>query len=99
MLGNEVTGGEFEDEAAVQLLVEVEIKGVQSLVRIAEAGLLDAAGEQPVLAAEELVPDEGGEEVDRRQLGGLGLEQAGLESGGHAGAAELAEGALQFDEV
>ncbi|MGH7644053.1 MAG: hypothetical protein ACREMR_00570, partial [Gemmatimonadales bacterium] len=27
------------------------------------------------------------------------LEQPGLKAGGHAGAAELAEGALQFDEV
>src|SRR5574341_1909968 len=99
MLGDEVAGGELEDKAAVHLLVEVEIEGVQPLVRVAEARLLDAAGEQPVLAPEELVADEGGEEVDRRQLGGLSLEQAGLERGGHARAAELAEGALQFDEV
>ena len=35
----------------------------------------------------------------RGQLLGLGLEQPGLEAGGHAGAAELAQGALQFDEV
>jgi hypothetical protein len=28
----------------------------------------------------------------------LGLEEAVFEAGGHAGAAELAEGALQFDE-
>jgi hypothetical protein len=82
MLGDKVASGEFEDEAAVQLLVEVEIEGVQPLVRVAEARLLDAAGEQPVLAAQELVADEGGKEVDGRQPGGLGLEQAGLEGGG-----------------
>jgi hypothetical protein len=99
MLGDKVAGREFEDEAAVELLIEVEIEGVQPLVRVAEARLLNAAGEQPVLAAEELVADEGGEEVDGRQLGGLGFEQAGLEGGGHTGAAELAKGALQFDEV
>jgi hypothetical protein len=74
MLGDEVAGGELEDEAAVHLLVEVEIEGVQPLVRVAEAGLLDAAGEEAVLAAQELVADEGGEEIDRRQRGGLGLE-------------------------
>jgi len=90
VLGDEAAGGEFEDQAAVHLLVEVEIEGVQGLALVAEAGLLDAAGEQPVLAAEEFVADEGGEEVDGRQPGGLGLEQAGLEAGGHAGAAELA---------
>ena len=83
----------------MHLFVEVEIEGVQPLVRVAEAGLLDAAGEQSVLAAEELVADQRGEEVDGRQRGRLGFEQAGLEAGGHAGAAELAEGALQFDEV
>src|SRR6266496_1717535 len=63
---------------AVHLFVEVEIEGVQPLVRVTEAGLLDAAGEQPVLAAQELIADESGEEVDRRQLSGLGFEQARL---------------------
>ncbi len=99
VLGDEAAGGELEDEAAVHLLVEVEVEGVEGLAAVAEAGLLDAAGEQAVLAAEELVADERGEEVDGRQLGGLGFEQAGLEAGGHARAAELAQGALQFDEV
>ena len=47
----------------------------------------------------ELVLDERGEEVDRGELLGLRLEQPGLEGGGHAGAAELAQGALQFDEI
>ncbi len=99
VLGDEAAGGELEDEAAVHLLVEVEVEGVEGLAAVAEAGLLDAAVEQPVLAAEELVLDERGEEVDGGQLLGLGLEQPGFEAGGHAGAAELAEGALQFDEV
>ena len=35
----------------------------------------------------------------RGQLLGLGFEQAGLETGGDAGAAELAQGALQFEDV
>jgi hypothetical protein len=60
--------------------------------------VLEAALEEPVLALEELVLDEGREEVDRSQLLGLGLEEAAFEADGHAGAAELAEGALQFDE-
>ena len=39
------------------------------------------------------------EEVERDELLRLRLEQPGLEAGGHARAAELAQGALQFDEV
>jgi hypothetical protein len=40
-----------------------------------------------------------GEEIDGGQLLGLRFEQTGLEADGHAGAAELPQGALQFDEV
>ena len=80
-------------------LLKSKSKVSRRLADVAEAGLLDAALEQPVLAAQELVADERGEEVDRGQRLGLGLEQPRLEDGGHAGAAELAQGALQFDEV
>lgn len=99
MLGDEAAGGEFKDQPAVHRLVEVEVERVEGLAAVAEAGLRDAAVEEPVLAAQELVLDERGEKVDGRQLGALGLKQARLEASGHAGAAELAEGALQFDEV
>jgi hypothetical protein len=97
-LGDEAAGGELEDEGPVHLLVEVELEGVEGLPGVAEAGVLDPALEQPVLALEQLVLDEGREKVDRGQRLGLGLEQTPFEPGGHAGAAELAEGALQFDE-
>ena len=59
----------------------------------------DAAVEEPILAAEQLVLDERGEEVNRGERVGLGLEEARLEAGRHAGAAELPEGALELDEV
>jgi len=36
--------------------------------------------------------------IDGGQLLGLRLEQATFQTAGHAGAAELAKGALQFDE-
>ena len=85
--------------AAIELPLKSKSKASRRLADVAEAGLLEAAVEQPVLAAEQLVADERGEEVDRGQLLGLGLEQPRLEGGGHAGAAELAQGALQFDEV
>src|SRR5262249_9421466 len=97
-LRDEAAGGELEDEGAVHLLVEVEIEGVEGLARVAEAGLLKPALEEPVLTLEQLVLDQGRQEVDRGQLLRLGLEEAAFEAGGHPGAAELAEGALQFDE-
>jgi hypothetical protein len=97
--GDEAAGGEFKDQPAIHLLVEVEIERVQGLPVVAEAGLRDAALEEPVLAAQELVLDERGEEVDGGQRRGLGLEQPRLEPGGHARAAELTQGVLQLDEV
>jgi hypothetical protein len=45
VLGDPAGGGELEDEGAVQLLVEVEVEGVQPLTHVAEARLLEAAGE------------------------------------------------------
>ena len=73
--------------------------GVERLADVAKAGLLDAAVEEPILASEQFVADERGEEVDRGELLGLGLEQPHLQAGGQAGEPELVEGALQFDEV
>jgi hypothetical protein len=94
VLGHEAAGGELEHEAAGHLLVEVKVEGVEGLPTVAEAGLRDAAVEEPVLAAQELVLDKRGEEIDGGQRDGLGLQQPRLEAGGHAGAAELPEGAL-----
>ena len=99
VLGDEAAGGEFEDEAAIELPSEVEIEGVERLADVAEAGLFEAALEEPILPPEQLVADERREEVDRGQLLRLGLEEPRLEAGGHTGAAELPQGALQFDEV
>jgi hypothetical protein len=83
----------------VHLLVEVKVEGVEGLAGVAEASLRDAAVEEPILAAQELILDERGEEVNRGQRVSLGLEEPHLEAGRHAGAAELPEGALQLDEV
>jgi hypothetical protein len=99
VLGDEAAGGEFEDEAAIERPSEVEIEGVEGLAHVAEAGLFEAAVEQAVLAPQQLIADERGEEVDGGQLLRLGLEQPWLQAGGHARATELPQGALQFDEV
>src|SRR5712691_10130028 len=99
MLRNPARGGQLEDEGAVHLLVEVEVEGVQALADVTEAGQLHPALEEPILAPDQLVLDEAREEIDRGQLLGLGLEEARLEPGGQTGAAELAQGALQFDDI
>src|SRR5262245_49030426 len=90
---------EFEDEGAVHLLVELEVKGVEALVAVAEARVLDPSLEQSVLAAEEFILDEVGEEIEWREFFGLGLKQPRLEADGHPRATELAQGALEFDHV
>jgi len=90
VLGDEPGGGELEDQAAVHFLVEVEIEGIEALPLVAEGRGLDAALEQPVAPAQELVGHEGGEEVERGASLGLGLEPTGVEGGGHTGEAEAA---------
>ena len=99
VLGGPAGGGQLEDEGAVHLLVEVEVKGIEALGGVAEARLLQAPFEEPILPAEQLVADERREEVDRGQRLGLGLEEPRFQAGGHTRAAELPQGALQFDEV
>jgi hypothetical protein len=79
-LGDEAAGGELEDEAAVHFLVEGEVKAVERLVGIAEVGLGEAAGEEAIGAAGELVLEEEGQEVGEREVLGLGLHEAGLET-------------------
>src|SRR5262249_2681162 len=99
MLGDPARGRELEDEGAIHLLVELEVEGVEAFVEVAEAGLRQAPFEQAILPAEQLVLDEAREEVERDEGLGLSLEQACLKPGGHAAAAELAQGTLQFDHV
>jgi hypothetical protein len=96
---DELAGGELEEEAAIHLLVEIEVEGVEGLVGLAKPGLLDAALEEPIGADGELVADEGREKVDGRHPGGLRFEDSGLEGVSHAAEAELTERSLQLDEI
>src|SRR5207302_423036 len=77
---DELACGELEDEAAVHLLVEVEIECIEGLVGLAKLSVLDAAPEQPIATDGELVGDECGEEVDRSHLAALSFEDPRLES-------------------
>jgi len=94
-LSDESGGGELEDESAVDLAVEGEVEAVERAVGVPESGLLGAPGEEAVLAAEELVGNERGDEVDGSHLLDLGLLEARVEYVGHTGEAELAEGLVE----
>ena len=96
---DEAGGGELVDQRAVHLLVEVEIEGVERAVGVAKARLLEAPVEEAILAAQQLVADERGDEVERRLALGLRLAEPRFEDVGHAGEAELAQRAIEFDEV
>lgn len=82
----------------VELAVEVEVEGVEGLADVAEPGALHAALEEAVLPALQLVLDERGDEVERRPVISLRLDDARLEGGGHARDAQLAQGAGDFGE-
>jgi hypothetical protein len=83
---DEARGGEFVDQRAVHLLVEIEIEAVKRAVGITEACLFVPPLEEPILSAHEFVGDEHGDEVrasvkakfddtgrDMKRDGGLGL--------------------------
>ncbi len=81
---DELGGGELEDQAAIHLLVEVEIEGIEGLVRLAKQSVLGTALEQPIGSDGELVGDERGKEIDRSHVSALRFEDTRLEGLGHA---------------
>ncbi len=95
---DEAAGGQLVDERPIHLLVEIEVEAVERAIGIAEARLLGAPLEQPVLPAQELVTDERGDEVERGQAFRLRLAESGLQHAGHAREAELTERAIEFDK-
>ena len=98
-LRDEAAGGQVVDQRPVHLLVEIEIEAIEGAIGIAEARLFVPTLEQPLLSAQELVRDEHRDEINRRQLLRLGVTQSGFEDGRHPGKAELAERAIEFDEI
>jgi hypothetical protein len=96
---DEARGGELVDQHAVHLLVEVKIKGIERAIRIPEAGEFVAARQEPVFASLQLVGDERRDEIERREPLGLGVTEPGFEDVGHPREPELAERAIDFDEI
>src|SRR5882724_6774765 len=71
--------------------IEGEVEVIESAVGIAKAALLPATLQQPVGATRD--------QVDGSHRFGLCLTQAGFEHRGHAAQAQLAQRAVEFDEV
>jgi hypothetical protein len=97
--GDEGTSGEIEDQAAIHLLIEVEVEVVQGLLGVAELGLLCPPLQQALATAGEFVGDQTGEQVDGGERFGLGLAQAGLQHGGHSAQAKLFESTVEFNQI
>lgn len=71
------------------IFVRAEVEVVERPLRVAKAGLLAPALEQPVAASRQLIRDQAGDEIDRRHGFDLGLMQACLQHGGGSGAQSL----------
>ena len=83
-LRDEAASGQVVDQRAVHPLVEIEIKSIERALRVAEARLFVPALEEAVLPTQELVGHEHRDQIDRRELLGLGMPQARFEDGRHA---------------
>jgi hypothetical protein len=71
----------------------------EGAIGIAEARQLVAPIEQPVLAPPEFIGHEGGDEINRRHLFRLRLVETCFQDGSHAREAELAQRAIEFDQI
>src|SRR5262249_26558055 len=84
MASDERCGRQIEDQAAIRLLVEVEIEVIERHLRVAKLCLFPAPLQESLDAASQIIGDQTGEEVDGYHRFCLGLLQAGFKYGGHA---------------
>ena len=96
---DEAAGRQIMDERSIHLLVEIKVEAIKRAVGIAEAGLLVTAFQQPIFAPHELVGHERRDEIDRRQLFGVGMSQPRFQDGRHTREAEFAECVLRADQA
>src|ERR1700689_3117578 len=88
-LANERAGGQIEDQTAIHFGVEIEIKLVEGLMRVAELSLLAPTLEQTIAPPVQLIADQTRHQIDRRHVFALGREQSGFQHGGYAAQWEL----------
>ena len=74
MFGDKASRSQIEDQRAVELFVEGELKVLQGLLRITELSLFLAAFEQSVTTAGKFIGDQAGDQIDGGHRLGLGLE-------------------------
>jgi hypothetical protein len=89
VLGDEVGGGEIEDEAAVHLLIEVEVEVIERFERIAKLRVFSAAFQQTIAPTIQFVGYETRDQIKRRHALALRLMQTGFQHSGHATKAKL----------
>jgi hypothetical protein len=65
MAGDESARGQVEDQAAIHLLVEVEVEVVERLLRITKLRLLTSPLQQTLTSFGQLVGDRAGEQIFR----------------------------------
>ena len=80
----EARGGEVVDQGPVHLAVEVEVEAGERAFGVPKTSLLRASLEEAVLPAQELVRDDGRDEIEGGCLLALRLVQACLDGVGHA---------------
>jgi hypothetical protein len=80
-------------------IVEVEVEVVESLLGVAELGLLGPPLQQALATSGQFVGDQTGEQVDGGERFGLCLAQAGLQHGGHPAQAKLFERSIEFNQI
>jgi len=97
-LADELQGVQLEAGAARQLRIETPVKIGQADLLI-QPGSLEAALGQARAPAVQLVLEHGGEGLQKRLLGGLGLHHTGGQRLGNAREAQLAQRAFDLDQV
>ena len=84
MVSDEGGRRQIEHQAPIHLLVEIEVKAVESPLRIAKLCPLAAPFQQSVTTTRPFIRHQTGKEVDRCHRLRLGLLEGGVQKRGHA---------------